>query len=149
MKELERSALVPYTPAQMFALVDDIARYPEFLPWLSAASELERTEFERVGRLTLSLAGFNEHFTTRNFVQPPNRLEMRLVEGPFSVLDGLWIFNPITDDQGQSRGTRVVLKMRFEFKNRLTEMLLGRVFESSCDKLVDAFTKRARTIYVS
>ena len=75
MRELQRSALVAYTPAQMFALVDDIARYPEFLPWLASVQELERTESERVGRLTLSRAGLSEQFTTRNRVQPPGRLE--------------------------------------------------------------------------
>jgi len=149
MRELQRSALVPYTPAQMFALVDDIERYPEFLPWLAAASELERTATERVGRLTLSRAGLSEGFTTRNWVQPPGRLEMRLIEGPFNVLEGIWTFDPILDAEGQPRGTRIGLDMRFEFKSRMTELLLGSVFESSCNTLVDAFTKRARAIYGS
>ena len=146
MREMQRSALVPHTPAQMFALVDDIARYPEFLPWLSAAQELERTESERVGRLTLSRAGLSEQFTTRNRVQPPGRLEMHLLEGPFKSLEGVWTFDAILDE-GQLRGTRIGLVMRFEFKNKMTEMLFGPLFESSCDKLVDAFTKRARAVY--
>src|SRR5690349_23265624 len=102
MREMQRSALVPYTPAQMFALVDDIARYTEFLPWLSAAAELERTESERVGKLTLARAGMSEHFTTRNRVQPPNRLEMHLIEGPFKALEGVWTFAPILDAEGES-----------------------------------------------
>ncbi len=147
MRELTRNALVPFTPEQMFALVDDIARYAEFLPWLSAAEELERTDRERVGRLTLARGGLHESFTTRNTVTPPGRLEMRLIEGPFKVLEGIWTFDPVLSDQGVVRGTRIGLAMRFEFKSRITEMLLGHVFESSCDKLVDAFTQRARQVY--
>jgi len=147
MRELQRSALVPYTPAQMFALVDDIERYPEFLPWLTAASELERTSSERIGQLTLSRAGFSERFTTGNRVEPPGRLEMRLIDGPFKTLEGVWTFDAISDEQGQPRGTRIGLNMRFEFKNRITETVLGPIFESSCNTLVDAFTKRARAVY--
>jgi coenzyme Q-binding protein COQ10 len=147
MRELTRNAVVPFTPEQMFALVDDIARYPEFLPWLSAAEELNRSDTERVGRLTIARSGMHERFTTRNIVTPPGRLEMRLVEGPFKVLEGIWTFDPILGDQGEVRGTRIALRMRFEFKSRVTEMLLGGLFESSCDKLVDSFTQRARQIY--
>ncbi|MBC7984240.1 MAG: type II toxin-antitoxin system RatA family toxin [Candidatus Obscuribacterales bacterium] len=147
MRELTRTALVSFSPAQMFALVDDIARYPEFLPWLTAATELKRTETERVGRLTISRAGLSEEITTRNIVQSPTRLAMQLIEGPFNVLEGTWTFAAIDDDQGIARGTRIKLEVRFEFKSRLTELLLGRVFESSCDTLVDAFTRRAQQIY--
>ena len=147
MRELNRNALVPYTPEQMFALVDDIARYPEFLPWLSAAEELRRADCERIGRLTIARAGLHGQFTTRNTVVPPDRLEMRLVDGPFKVLEGNWTFDAVRDDRGAVRGTRIALQMRFEFKSRTTEILLGGMFESSCDKLVDAFTQRARAIY--
>jgi ribosome-associated toxin RatA of RatAB toxin-antitoxin module len=146
MREIQRSALVAYTPAQMFALVDDFERYAEFLPWVSAAQLLERTDSERVGRLEVSRAGLREQFTTRNTVTPPSRLEMKLLDGPFRLLEGAWSFDPIGDAQAP-RGTRIGLVLRFEFKNRMTDLLLASKFASSCDTLVDAFVKRARDIY--
>jgi ribosome-associated toxin RatA of RatAB toxin-antitoxin module len=147
MRELNRKALVPYTPEQMFALVDDIPRYTEFLPWLSGAEELQRTETERIGRLTVAAIGISGTFTTRNQVTPPTKMEMRLQDGPFKTLEGNWSFEPVSDPQGNVRGTNISLKVRFEFNNRMTEMVLGKIFEISCDKLVNAFTQRARELY--
>jgi ribosome-associated toxin RatA of RatAB toxin-antitoxin module len=135
----------------MFALVDDFERYTEFLPWVSRAQLLERTELERVGRLEMSRAGLHEQFTTRNVVTPPGRMEMRLLDGPFRVLEGVWTFDTIRDQsQGEAaaaRGTRIAFALRFEFKSRITDMLLGPKVAASCDTLVDAFVKRAREIY--
>jgi ribosome-associated toxin RatA of RatAB toxin-antitoxin module len=146
MREIQRSALVPYTPAQMFALVDDFERYSEFLPWVSAAQLLERTDSERIGRLEMSRAGLREQFTTRNIVAPPGRLEMKLLDGPFRVLEGVWTFDALGEETAP-RGARIGLALRFEFKNRMTDLLLAPKFASSCDTLVDAFVKRARAIY--
>jgi ribosome-associated toxin RatA of RatAB toxin-antitoxin module len=135
----------------MFALVDDVERYTEFLPWVSGAQILERTENERVGRLEMSRAGLREQFTTRNVVTPPSRLEMRLLDGPFRVLEGVWTFDAILDQTGgelqAARGTRIAFALRFEFKSRISDMLLAPKVASSCDTLVDAFVKRAREIY--
>lgn len=148
MREIQRSALVSYSPAQMFALVDDIERYSEFLPWVSRAQLVERKGNERVGRLQMSRGGLNEQFTTRNLVTPPNRLEMRLVDGPFRVLEGLWTFDAVMEG-AVTRGTRVALTLRFEFKNKMMDLLLAPKFASSCDTLVDAFATRARQVYGS
>jgi coenzyme Q-binding protein COQ10 len=135
----------------MFALVDDIERYTEFLPWVSGAQLLDRTERERTGRLEMSRAGLREQFTTRNIVVPPGRLEMRLLDGPFRVLEGVWTFDAILDQTAGeaqvARGTRIGLALRFEFKSRMTDLLLASKVVSSCDTLVDAFAKRARDIY--
>ncbi len=146
MREIQRSALVAYTPAQMFALVDDIERYTEFLPWVSGATVVERTDSERVGRLEMSRAGLREQFTTRNIVAPPGRLEMKLIDGPFRMLEGLWTFDAI-GEEATPRGARIGLVLRFEFKNRMADLLLAPKFASSCDTLVDAFVKRARAVY--
>jgi ribosome-associated toxin RatA of RatAB toxin-antitoxin module len=146
MREIQRSALVPYSPEQIFALVDDIERYSEFLPWVSRATLISRTERERVGRLEMARAGLREQFTTRNVVAPPNRLEMNLVEGPFRVLEGVWTFTPVGEMQAP-RGTRIDLKLRFEFKSKMTDLLLAPKFAASCDALVDAFATRAQDVY--
>ena len=143
MKEVKRSALVPYSAEQMFALVEDIERYPQFLPWVSAAQVLERTPREVVGRLEMHRAGMREVVTTRNVLTAHREITLALVAGPFKTLEGVWTFEPI----GTDRGTRVALTMRFEFANPMLTLLLSRTFEKSCNELVDAFVARARAVY--
>jgi ribosome-associated toxin RatA of RatAB toxin-antitoxin module len=143
MREVKRSALVPYTAEQMFALVEDIERYPQFLPWVSAAQLIERTAQVVVGRLEMHRAGMREVITTRNELTPPREITLSLVAGPFKTLDGRWTFEPI----GEDRGSRVSLSIRFEFANAMLNLLLSRSFEKSCNELVDAFVARARAVY--
>ncbi|HKR35989.1 MAG TPA: type II toxin-antitoxin system RatA family toxin [Steroidobacteraceae bacterium] len=143
MREVKRSALVPYTAEQMFALVEDIERYPQFLPWVAAAQLLERTPQAIVGRLEMHRAGMREIVTTRNVLTPPREITLALVAGPFKTLEGRWTFEPI----GEDRGTRVSLSIRFEFANSMLNLLLSRSFEKSCNELVDAFVVRARAVY--
>jgi ribosome-associated toxin RatA of RatAB toxin-antitoxin module len=143
MREVKRSALVPYTAEQMFALVEDIERYPQFLPWVTAAQLVERTPSEVVGRLEMHRAGMREIITTRNVLNPPGEITLALVAGPFKTLEGRWTFEPI----GEDRGTRVGLSIRFEFANAMLSLLLSRSFEKSCNELVDAFVARARAVY--
>ncbi|HLS80262.1 MAG TPA: type II toxin-antitoxin system RatA family toxin [Steroidobacter sp.] len=142
MREVTRTALTPYSPAQMFVLVDDIERYPEFLPWVSAAQVLERGDGHVVGRLEMHRAGIRERFTTRNLLRPPNEITLDLVSGPFRMLQGRWSFSDVG-----GRGSRVDLRVRFEFANPVLAMLLSRSFEKSCSELVDAFVSRARNVY--
>src|SRR5678816_2378118 len=143
MREVKRSALVPYTAEQMFALVEDIERYPQFLPWVAAAQLLERTPQAIVGRLEMHRAGMREIVTTRNVLTPPREITLALVAGPFKTLEGRWTFEPI----GEDRGTRVSLSIRFEFANSMLNLLLSRSVEKSCNALVDAFVVRARAVY--
>jgi ribosome-associated toxin RatA of RatAB toxin-antitoxin module len=143
MREVKRSALVPYTAEQMFALVEDIERYPQFLPWVSAAQLIERNAQVVVGRLEMHRAGMREVITTRNELTPPREITLSLVAGPFKTLAGRWTFEPI----GENRGTRVSLSIRFEFANTVLNLLLSRSFEKSCNELVDAFVARARAVY--
>ncbi|MGC3980095.1 MAG: type II toxin-antitoxin system RatA family toxin [Steroidobacteraceae bacterium] len=147
MREVKRNALVPYSPAQMFALVEDFERYPEFLPWVSGAKLLSRETDQLVGRLEMEKLGVKEHFTTRNRLQSPTQMDMELVDGPFKRLDGSWRFTAIRDAEGVQRGTRVDLVIHFQFKSAMLDMLMGKAFEASCGSLVDAFTKRARALY--
>ena len=143
MKEVKRSALVPYAPEQMFALVEDIESYPQFLPWVAAAQLLERKPGEVVARLEMHRAGMREVITSRNVLTPPREIALTLVTGPFKTLEGRWTFEPI----GTDRGTRVDLSIRFEFANPMLTLLLSRSFEKSCNELVDAFVARARAVY--
>src|SRR5690606_9397308 len=88
LREVNRSALTPYSPAQMFALVEDIERYPEFLPWVARSKLLKRSASEVVGELEMQRAGVRESFTTRNELNPPHEITLNLVSGPFRSLNG-------------------------------------------------------------
>ena len=142
MREIARTALVPYSPQQMFDLVEDFERYPQFVPWVASAQILERGDGYVVGQLEMQRSGLRERFATRVSFTPPERIEMSLVEGPFKTLYGLWSFTPIQD-----RGTKVSLKMQFEFSHALASLLLSKTFEKNCSQLVDAFVQRARALY--
>lgn len=142
MREVTRSALVPYTAEQMFALVEDIERYPEFVPWISSAQKLQSTPDEVTGRLEMHRAGVRERFTTRNFLKRPSEMLMTLVDGPFKVFEGRWSFTQLGE-----KGVKVGLTIRFEFANAMLGMLLSRTFEKNCGELVDAFVARARAVY--
>jgi ribosome-associated toxin RatA of RatAB toxin-antitoxin module len=143
IREIKRSALVTFSPEQMFDLVIDVERYPQFLPWVIGAELHQRSDRDLLASMEMSRSGVRERFTTRNEFDRPAYMTMQLVEGPFRVLQGRWSFTPI----GQA-GTRVELEMRFEFANPVVAMLFGKSFEQSCGQLIDAFIARARQIHV-
>jgi len=143
IREIRRSALVTFSPAQMFDLVIDVERYPEFLPWVAGAQLHERSEHALRASMEMQRSGVRERFTTRNEFNRPSYMTMQLVDGPFRMLEGRWAFTPIGD-----AGTRVELEMRFEFASALVAMLFGKSFEESCGTLIDAFIARARQLYV-
>jgi ribosome-associated toxin RatA of RatAB toxin-antitoxin module len=142
LREVKRSAIVPYTATQMFDLVADVERYPEFLPWCSAAEVLAREGEDVTARLSLSRGGARASFTTRNRLVAGRFLEMGLLEGPFNALHGRWDFHAIGE-----AGCRVELGMSFETQGSLAGLALGPVFEGICNQLVDAFGRRARQVY--
>jgi|SRR5688572_6952040 len=142
VRQVDRQALVPFSAQQMFDLVDDVASYPAFLPWCKAATVQERSPTEVVATLQIHKGALHTRFTTRNTLAPPGSIRLALVEGPFKSLDGEWKFDPIAD-----KGSRVSLSLRFAFANPLNAWILEPVFEHTCATLVDAFVKRARTVY--
>ncbi len=142
MTSIHKSALVPYSPAEMFALVDDVERYPEFLPWCSAARVLARGDDEVRARLSLSKSGVDKSFTTCNRTQKNKMIEMRLEEGPFRHLHGYWRFDALGGE-----GCKVSLDMEFEFSSRVLGLVIGPVFNQVANSLVDSFQKRAVDVY--
>jgi ribosome-associated toxin RatA of RatAB toxin-antitoxin module len=143
LQVVERSAIVSFTPAQMFALVNDVARYPEFLPWCSGARVEELSDTERLASIKVARGLLRTEFTTRNTLTKDAQILMRLVDGPFRELSGDWRFDAIGE-----RGSRVRFRAEFEFKNRLTAAALGAAFEALCSTIVEAFALRAQVIYV-
>ena len=142
MQTVERSALVRYTPAQMFALVNDVASYPQFLPWCTASSVQVITPTEIVAQVHVARSVLQTRFTTRNTLVTDRSISMRLEEGPFRQLSGEWRFDPIGD-----QGSKVGFRVEFEFSNQLMAAALSRVFESVCAAMVGAFVERAKSVY--
>ena len=139
MREVKRSALIAESPARMYALINDIERYPEFVPWCAAARIESRKDSEVVATLNIKRGPLRAEFTTRNLLEPDKRVLMQFVSGPFRVLEGLWTLTALGE-----LGCRVELEMRFEFANRLAGTLFESLFEDTAASLVDAFVKRAR-----
>jgi ribosome-associated toxin RatA of RatAB toxin-antitoxin module len=139
MREVKRSALIAESPARMYALINDIERYPQFVPGCVAARVDSRKEREMVATLNIKRGPLRAEFTTRNLLEPDRRVLMQFVSGPFRVLEGLWTLSPLGD-----LGCRVELEMRFEFANRVAGALFEPLFEDTAASLVDAFVKRAR-----
>ena len=142
MQRVERSALVSFTPAQMFALVNDVARYPEFLPWCVAARVEDVSATERIATLKIARGVLQTEFTTRNALLQDAQIHMHLLHGPFRDLTGEWRFDAIG-----TRGSRVHFRIEFEFKNRLTASAFNAVFEAMCGTIIDAFVLRAQALY--
>ena len=142
MPVVERTALVTYSPAQMFALVNDVARYPEFLPWCVGANVTDVSAAERVAALKIEHGVLKTEFTTRNRLTPDTQIQMQLTHGPFRNLTGAWRFDAIG-----TRGARVNFRVEFEFKNRVTAAAFNAIFESLCGSIIDAFVLRAQKVY--
>jgi ribosome-associated toxin RatA of RatAB toxin-antitoxin module len=141
MRDVRRSALLPYAPQQVYELVADVERYPEFLPWCTEARIIRGTEEEVTVTLGLSSGLARARFTTRNRLQPGRSVTMSLVEGPFDHLEGRWDFALVG-----GAGTRADLHVQFATHGVIGALALGPAFEGACNHLVDAFARRARQV---
>lgn len=142
MIEIRRSALVKYSPAQMFDLVNEVEAYPKRFPWCAGAEVLERGENMLVARLDLKFAGFRQSFTTRNTVNPPHRLHMSLVDGPFKSLDGVWDFIALGD-----AGCKISFALDFEYAGKLGGTALKLGFQGLASRMVEDFCREAERAY--
>ncbi len=142
MRRVSRSALVRYSAEQMYALVEDVLAYPDFLPWCTAAIVHSQNASEIDASLELQRGAIRKSFRTRNTLNPGNAMKLELIGGPFRHLEGVWLFEQLGTD-----GSKVSLDLEFEFESRITDALFGGFFEETCNSLVDSFTKRADAIY--
>lgn len=130
-----------YTPEQLFDLVADVGRYPEFLPWCVGARVRSHTDKEIVADLTIGFGPFRESFTSRVTLDRPNCIIVRYERGPFRYLNNKWEFHPAPG------GTRVRFFVEFEFRSRVLQAAIGVVFNEAVRRMVNAFKKRARQVY--
>jgi ribosome-associated toxin RatA of RatAB toxin-antitoxin module len=142
MREIKRTALVPHPPELMFALINDVERYPEFVPWCTRAHVDARSEREIVATLAVRRGPLRTEFTTRNELDPHRAIRLHLVRGPFSLLEGQWLLTPIG-----TTGCRVELSLRFAFASAVSGALFEPVFEHTAASLLDAFAARARALH--
>jgi len=140
--EIRRSALVKYSPAQMFELVNEVEAYPKRFAWCTGAQVLERGDNVVVARLDLKFAGFRQSFTTRNVLDPPRQLEMNLVEGPFRSLHGVWDFTALGD-----AGCKVSFALDFDYAGKLGGAALRLGFQGLAGRMVDDFCREAERLH--
>ena len=133
--------ILPYSPEQMFDLVADVGRYPEFLPWCVGARVQSRTEDLLMADLTIGFKMFRESFTSRVSLDRPRMVQVKYENGPFRYLNNQWSFEP------NPKGCEVKFFVDFEFKSRLLQAAIGVVFNEAVRLMVNAFLKRARDVY--
>lgn len=130
-----------YTPEQMFNLVADVRRYPEFLPWCVGARIVSQTETELLADLTIGFKMFRETFRSRVALDRPHGVRVQYENGPFRYLNNTWKFTPV------EAGTEVDFFVDFEFKSRLLQAVIGTVFNEAVRLMVRAFERRAMALY--
>ncbi|WP_010216985.1 type II toxin-antitoxin system RatA family toxin [Sphingomonas sp. PAMC 26621] len=132
---------LPYTPEQMFDMVADVGRYPEFLPWVSQIRVRSRSETQLVADMIVGFKGLRETFTSKVEMVRPDRIHVDYLDGPLKYLRNEWLFRP------EPQGCAVDFTVDFAFKNRVFEMLAGQVFGTALRKMIGAFEDRAKVLY--
>ncbi|MEI6599306.1 MAG: type II toxin-antitoxin system RatA family toxin [Comamonadaceae bacterium] len=145
MKTVTKSVLIWYTPSEMYVLVTDVDRYPQFLPWCDRARVVNSDADGMTAEIGISFSGIRQTFTTRNTHVQDRQVAIKLVSGPFSKLDGEWNFLPIGD--GTQRACKVELTLHYGFDNAALSKMVGPVFDKIASSMVDAFVKRAGQVY--
>lgn len=143
MALVEKTVLVPYSAERMFALVDDVAEYPQFLPWCGGSSVTEVDKDNTVhATVHIDYHHIKQSFTTENVRRAPEYIDMTLKDGPFKHLDGSWRFIPLAET-----ACKIEFQLHYEFSNKLLEKLVGPVFHYIANSFVDAFIERAEKVY--
>ena len=147
MKHVKKSVLIWYSPREMYDLVTGVERYSEFLPWCEGAEVLERHDAGMVARIQLAYAGVRHAFTTRNTHALGHSVLVQLVDGPFSTLDGAWVFHPLGRPGSEAQACKVEFDLRYAFSSGALEAVLSPVFDRIANTFVDSFVKRAEEVY--
>ena len=142
MAQVNRSALVMYSAAQMYDLINDVASYPQFLPGCVGSEVVSIDGDKMIASVNVAKAGISKTFTTSNTLLLNERIDMNLVDGPFKSLQGGWQFLVLDDN-----ACKVSLALDFEFTNKLVEMAFGKVFKELVNNMIVAFSQRAKVVY--
>lgn len=142
MALVEKSVLIERSARQMFDLVDGVESYPQFLPWCGSTEVKFRDDKKTVATLHINYHSVKAHFTTENDKEIPAWMSIRLVDGPFRRLEGMWRFKPLAEN-----ACKIEFSLSYEFSSKLFEKVIGPVFSHIANTFVDAFTKRAAQVY--
>jgi len=142
MYNINRSALVPYSTEKMFNLVNGVDDYKNFLPWCGGSEVLEESEEASVASVTIAFKGVHKTFTTANELSRHSQIKLKMVDGPFSTLEGKWTFKTLDEN-----ACKLSLDLDFDFANRIVGAVIGPVFKKIADSMIDSFCKRAEQIY--
>ena len=142
MHRISKSAIVPYTPQQMFELVNNIDDYSQFLNWCDSSSILNQTDNQITASVEINKGGIKQTFSTLNTLTPFQSIAMELVDGPFDELSGEWRFEPLGEN-----AAKIHLDLQFKFKSMLIDMALSPIFKNIANSQLDSFVTRAKYIY--
>ncbi|MCK9543464.1 MAG: type II toxin-antitoxin system RatA family toxin [Novosphingobium sp.] len=142
MPGIRETRRLPYSAGQMFDLVVDVARYPEFLPWVAATRVRSDSDEEMIADMLVGFNALREKFTSRVTKERPNRIEVQYVDGPLRDLDNLWLFRETGPDECE-----IDFSVEFTFRNAMFEMLAGQYFDKAFRKMMAAFEERAAQLY--
>lgn len=141
MPTIKREKIVPYSPQQMFALVNNVEDYPKFVPYCKSVVILSHVADELHVQLDFAKGALHKSFTTCNRLQLDKMIHMRLVDGPFNQLEGFWQFESVL------QGCHVRLDMEFEFSSKWVATMFGPIFNTITNTLVEVFCQRAEAVY--
>lgn len=142
MAIVEKSVIVPHSADQMFVMVDDVAKYPDFLPWCGGTEIEHQTESITIATVHIDYHGVKQHFATENHKLRPTQMDMKFKSGPFKTFNGQWKFQPLTDE-----ACKIHFMLEYEFSNSLFEKMIAPVFHHIANTFVDRFVARAEAIY--
>jgi ribosome-associated toxin RatA of RatAB toxin-antitoxin module len=149
MKHVRKSVLLWYSPIEMYELVTDVQDYPTFLPWCDKAEVLAHHDDGITARLGLAYMGVRHAFTTRNLHVPGTSVTVQLVDGPFSLLEGTWIFRPLGRPGSEEQACKIEFDLRYAFSSKALETVVSPVFDKVANTFVDSFVRRAEDVYGS
>lgn len=144
MADVHKTVLLGYSADQMYSLVADVAKYPEFLPWCGGVEIYEQTETHLDAKVDIDFKGLHQFFRTHNTQQRPTRIDMVFADGPFKVFNGSWQFTALREN-----ACKVEFHLHYEFANVFLEKIIGPVFSIIANTFVDAFVKRAEVVYAN
>jgi ribosome-associated toxin RatA of RatAB toxin-antitoxin module len=147
MKHVNKSVLLWYSPREMYDLVTAVTDYPRFLPWCDNAQVIEQHDDGVTARIGLAYAGVRHAFTTRNEHVPGESVIVKLVDGPFSLLDGTWAFLPLGQKDISTKACKIEFDLRYAFASKSLETVLSPVFDKVANTFVDSFVARAQIVY--
>ena len=142
MAQVKKTVLINHSASQMYALVDDVKKYPEFLPWCGGIDLIKQDEKSTIATLHIAYHGLRQKFTTENHKTEINLMEIKLKDGPFKHLEGVWHFIELSD-----AACKIEFRLNYEFSNGFLEKIIAPVFNHIANTFVDGFVSRADIIY--